>query len=117
MQTEEQTCPRCGARHIKKHGTTAQEKQRYRCKECGKQFLFALSYTYRACIPLLRELIVPMTLNGSGVRDVARVLKISPTTVLAVLRQAAADTPEPRLPWRIKELELDEQWSFVHDCA
>jgi hypothetical protein len=27
--------------------------------KCDRQFLFALSYTYRACIPLLRELIVP----------------------------------------------------------
>jgi IS1 family transposase len=54
-----------------------------------------------------------MTLNGSGVRDIARVLHISPTTVLAVLRQAAAQTPEPRVPPRILALEMDEQWSFV----
>ncbi len=54
-----------------------------------------------------------MTLNGSGIRDIARVLRISPTTVLAVLRRAAATTPEPRVPARIKELEIDEQWSFV----
>ena len=75
--------------------------------------MFCLSYTYRACIGLLRELIVPMTLNGSGVRDIARVLNISPTTVLAVLRQKATGVPEPRVPPCIKELEIDEQWSFV----
>lgn len=55
-----------------------------------------------------------MTLNGSGVRDIARVLRISVTTVLSALRKAAAATPEPRVPPRIKELEIDEQWSFVH---
>lgn len=54
-----------------------------------------------------------MTLNGSGVRDIARVLHISPTTVLTVLRDQAAQTPEPRVPPRILNLEIDEQWSFV----
>ena len=62
---------------------------------------------------MLRELIVPLTRNGSGVRDIARVLNISPTTVLAVLRQRATAVPEPRVPPCIKELEIDEQWSFV----
>jgi insertion element IS1 protein InsB len=56
-----------------------------------------------------------MTLNGSGVRDIARVLHISPTTVLAVLREQAAQTPEPRVPSRILHLEMDEQWSFVQN--
>ena len=66
-----------------------------------------LDYTYHACNPLKRCLIVPMTLNGSGVHDIARVLHISPTTVLVVLREAAAQTPEPRLPERILHLEMD----------
>ena len=61
----------------------------------------------------MRQLIVPMTLNGSGIRDVSRVLHVSPTTVLAVIRATAAVTPEPSLPRRITDLELDEFWSFV----
>jgi IS1 family transposase/transposase-like protein len=122
VKSEELTCPQCGCCHIKKNGTTPQGKQRYRCKNphCGKSFLFLLSYTYRACIPLLRQLIVPMTLNSSGIHDTARVLKISPTTVLSVLRRAASTVPEPRVPSRIKDLELDELWSFIghkkHQC-
>ena len=115
MKTEEITCPRCGSRHIKKNGTTRQKKQRYRCHECGKQFLFALNYRYRALIPLLRELIVPMTLNGSGIRDTSRVLGISTNTVLRTLRCAAREIQEPRVPPRIKDLEMDEQWSFVQN--
>jgi len=101
--------------HAKKHGTTAQGKQRFRCKGCGKTFLFCLDYTYRAWNPQVREQIVLMTLNSSGVRDIARVLHISPTTVLCVLRQAASDTPEPRVPRRILALEMDEMWSFVQN--
>lgn len=41
-----------------KNGTTAQGKQRYRGKEYGRQFLFALSYTYRACMHIYRGLVV-----------------------------------------------------------
>ena len=82
--------------------------------------MFLLSYTYRAYIPLLRQLIVPMTLNSSGLRDTARVLQISPTTVLSVLRQAASVVSEPSVPARIHEREMDELWSFVghkkHQC-
>ena len=113
MKTIKNACPRCGCLHTKKNGTTAQGKQRYRCKACGRQFLFALDYSYRAYVPLLRELIVPMTLNGSGIRDTARVLQISPNTVLEVLRESAAQIREPTLPMHVRDLEIDEQWSFV----
>lgn len=106
-------CPRCSSRHIIKNGTTAQTKQRYRCKKCGKSFLFMLDYTYRACVPLLRSLIVPMTLNGSGIRDTVRVLNISANTVLNRLRRAASQVSEPMLPSSLAKVEMDEQWSFV----
>jgi IS1 family transposase len=62
---------------------------------------------------MLRQLIVPMALNGSGIRDTSRVLGISTTTVLKTLRCAANQIEEPHVPPRIKELEMDEQWSFV----
>ena len=97
MKTIKVTCPRCGLSHAKKNGITPQGKQRYRCKGCGKGFLFCLDYTYQAWNPLERQKIVPMTLNGSGVRDISRVLHISPTTVLAVLRHCLLYTsPSPR---------------------
>ncbi len=111
MCYEEIACPRCSALNIVKNGITANRKQRYRCKDCGRQFI--TNYSYRGRLPAVRELIVPMTLNGSGIRDISRVLHVSPTTVLAVIRAAATLTPEPSPPRRIKDLELDEFWSFV----
>jgi IS1 family transposase/transposase-like protein len=112
---EEIACPSCSSRNIKKNGTTANRKQKYRCKDCCRQFI--TDYTYRGCVPVLRDLIVPMTMNSSGIRDIARVLALSTQTVMKVLRQRAAEVREPRVPPRIKDLEIDEFWSFIKDKA
>jgi IS1 family transposase len=64
-------------------------------------------------MPFVRELIVPMMLHGSGIRDISRVLRLSVNTVLKTIRQHAAATPEPTLPSRLSETELDEMWSFI----
>ena len=50
----------------------------------------------RGRVPEVRRQVVDMALNGSGIRDTARVLCISPTTVIAVLnksRRAATRQP------------------------
>jgi hypothetical protein len=36
---------------------------------------------------------VDMSLNGSGIRDTARVLKISPTTVINTLKKKSLHSP------------------------
>jgi len=87
------------------------KKQRYRCKDCGKQFL--TRYTYRAYLPETKTLIIKMTLNGSGIRDISRVLEISANTVLTTIKQRATEISEPRVPKRIGNVEIDEFWSFV----
>jgi transposase-like protein len=38
-------------------------------------------------LPEVKEQIIEMSINGSGVRDIARVLKISPTTVIEELKK------------------------------
>jgi hypothetical protein len=45
-------------------------------------YSFQLDLLYRGRAPAIKEQIVDMSLNGSGIRDTARVLKISPTTVI-----------------------------------
>jgi transposase-like protein len=38
-------------------------------------------------VPAVKQQIVDMTLNGSGVRDIVRVLKVSSATVMDVLKK------------------------------
>lgn len=111
MCYEEVACPRCSSLNVKKNGISAQHKQRYQCKDCERQFI--TDYTYRAYQAGVRSLVLPMTMNGSGIRDISRVLGMSTNTVLKLIRQAAQKVAEPAVPKRIASLELDEFWSFV----
>lgn len=111
MHYEIITCPACSSLNIKKNGINKQRKQRYRCKRCGRQFI--VKYTYRAYLKYMRELIAPMCLNGSGIRDISRVLRISATTVMKVIRQSAELLPLEKFPAHVADVELDEMWSYV----
>ena len=46
-----------------------------------------LEYRYKAYEPGIKEQVVDMAINGSGVRDTARVLKISKGTVISTLKK------------------------------
>jgi transposase-like protein len=73
------------------HGITAQGTQRYRCTHpsCPDQ-TFRVEYRHQGRVPEVKQHILEMTLNGRGIRDMARVLHISPTTVIEALK---------KLPW------------------
>jgi insertion element IS1 protein InsB len=81
-------CPHCQSDHIIKGGTTKAGKQRYRCQNANcPHYSFVLNPTYYGHLPDIKEQIIDMALNGSGVRDTARVLKISPNTVMSELKK------------------------------
>ncbi len=79
---------RCRLLSIIKNGRSAQRKQHDRRKSCQCQFIIA--YTYLGCRDEGRHLIVPITMNGSGIRDIRRVLLVSINTVLKTIRHLAA---------------------------
>jgi transposase-like protein len=82
-------CPYCQGSDIVKHGLSPEGKQRYRCRTClegcGRTFL--LEYTYAGQSPAVKQQIVDMAMNASGIRDTARVLHVSPTTVIKELKK------------------------------
>jgi transposase-like protein len=79
-------CPNCQGTDIIRHGEIRQGKQRYRCRKqrcAGRTFL--PEYAYAGQSPEVKQQIIDMAMNASGIRDTARVLHISPNTVLAEL--------------------------------
>jgi len=81
-------CPHCQGTDIIRHGTTRQGKQRYRCQENAcKGRTFLLHYTYAGHAAGVKQQIIDMAMNASGIRDTARVLHVSPTTVIKELKK------------------------------
>ena len=81
-------CPHCHSDHVIKGGKTKTGKQRYKCAnpDCPR-YSFQLELAYKGRLPAIKEQIIDLSRNGSGIRDTARVLKISPTTVLRELKK------------------------------
>jgi len=121
-------CPHCYRDQVVKRGKTARGTQRYLCqnRECTADS-FLLDYRNRGWLPEVKQLIIEMSLNASGVRDTARSLHISTDTVLSELKKK-----EPALESvntgllrtlnpdevtvnieRAGEAEIDEMWSYV----
>ena len=88
---------------------------------------FLLDYRNRGCLPEVKHTIIDMSLKASGVRDTARVLRISTDTVLSELKkkEAALESvntallrtlPPDEVTVAIERAgaaEMDEMWSFV----
>lgn len=81
-------CPHCQSTDVKNHGTSSNGKRRYRCLnlECPHQ-TFSLNLDYPGRKQEVKQQIVEMTLNSSGVRDIARVLHVSTATVIQELKK------------------------------
>jgi transposase-like protein len=58
---------------------------RCKCRSCGKTF--QTTYKNSGATPQTKQMIIKMALNGSGIRDISRVLGISQNTVMSVLKK------------------------------
>jgi transposase-like protein len=82
-------CPHCQGSEVVKYGTTSNGKARYRCQQeatWGRTFIW--TYAYPGCVPEVKQPMVEMTLKGSGIRDIARVLQVGPTPVIEELKKS-----------------------------
>src|SRR6266404_1041953 len=122
-------CPYCHSDQVVKRGKTRRGTQRYLCHNtaCTPQS-FLLEYRYQGRLPEVKQQIIDMSLNSSGVRDTARVLRISTDTVLRELRKKEAalesvntaflrthnpDDMAVAIERAGEDAEMDEMWSFV----
>jgi transposase-like protein len=89
MVVEPIGCPDCQSTDVVKHGLSAAGKQRYCCRNaaCARKS-FILHFSYRGRLKEVKQQNSDMAMNGSGIRDTARVLGISTSTVIDTLKKS-----------------------------
>jgi insertion element IS1 protein InsB len=121
-------CPDCQSTDVVQYGKQAHGTQRYRCDnpDCPRT-IFLLQSRDNGRRPAVKQQIIDMTLNGSGVRDIVRVLRVSSATVIDGLKKkepAVKQVNARLLPTldplhvdvilrQVEQAEMDEMGSFV----
>ena len=100
-------CRYCNQNCIK-HGSFS-GKQRYRCCGCKKTFI--TNYSSQACRQGINTWIKNLVKEGSGIRSISRLLKISATTVLKRIIIISKSICKPRTAIN-KMYEVDEMRTF-----
>lgn len=81
-------CTHCQSSEVIRHGKSTNGKQRFRCLESECPYrTFSLNLAYPGRNREVKQQIVEMTLNGSAVRHIARVLHVSISTVIRELKK------------------------------
>ena len=117
-----QDCPDYGKtdpNSIIKFGKTRQNKQRFRCKNCGQSFNEnhgTIFYRKRKAEKDLLE-VLALLAEGSRISSISRTKGLKEDTILAWLREAAqhAEALEEILmnDYAIERGQLDGLWSYV----
>src|SRR5262245_36409498 len=107
-------CPICDSDKIVRRGKTNNGKQRYLCQnEICSRHTFILDYTNRGYLPSVKRQIIDLTLNGSGIRDTARVLGISTSTILTELKKRHASLSRSTERSYKGRIPTTGKWKFV----
>ena len=81
-------CDYCRSLRVIKAGKQSNGAQRYRYKNLTcERTIFLLTYDDKGRQPEVKAQIIEVALNGSGIRDTARVLGVSPGTVINELKK------------------------------
>lgn len=104
-------CPDCNSEKIWKNGYH-RGKQRFKCKECGRQFIeFYKPLGYDRSI---KEKCLEMYVNGSGFRSIERVMGVHHTTVINWVKEIGNKLEKTPPASEIPEItQIDELQTFV----
>ena len=109
VSDSEVKCRYCAGYCIK-NGKEKNGQQRFKCKSCKKSQQAV--YQYNAYVKSLNNHIIALTKEGVGIRGTARLLDISPTTLISRIKKIATEIKEPALV-KGKTYEVDELRTFV----
>ena len=108
-------CPKCESEEIIKYGKTHYGKPRFRCQDCGRQFVE--NPTRQPIDAATRDLIDKLLLERLSLAAIVRITGVSARWVQSYVNQKYEEVPQEVEVTQKKlgklTIQLDEMWSFV----
>ena len=90
------------------------EKQRYKCKSCGCNFIIGDSGINPATELKRQTGVLFYSLGKASFRFLAKLFDVSPATTYQWVGKSAETLGEPVVSAGVKEIEIDQRWPFLH---
>ena len=105
-------CKNCKSGNTTKNGK-ARNKQRYKCKDCGYNFVMGHAH-YTPQKQALKALVTLLYTLGKGShRMLGKIFGVSNGTIRNWVNEAANGLPEIKVSEDITEIEFDEMWHYI----
>ena len=105
-------CPYCRlTKKQVKNGLNLSGSQKYRCNECRK--VYTPQPGLNGYPQETRLLAIRMYVEGNSYRAIARILRVSPQSVVNWVKAYTAKLPDAPVPDQPQTAELDELYTFV----
>jgi len=105
-------CKNCKCERVVKSGFV-RGKQRYKCKECGINFVEGDARTNEKIAAKKAMCVLLYSLSKASFNGLARIFDTWPSLVYRWIVEAGAKLPDETVAGDIKHMEFDEMWHFV----
>ena len=105
-------CKNCNSEKVVKNGM-ARQKQRYKCKECGFNFVVGDTRTNDNIIALKALVVLLYSLGKGSYNMLGRIFGRDRSLIYRWVKEAGLSLEEPSVEGEIKEIEFDEMWHFI----
>jgi IS1 family transposase/transposase-like protein len=105
-------CKNCKSKKAVKNGEV-RGKQRYKCKECGYNFVEGDGRTNEKIIALKALVILLYSLSKGSYNMLGKIFNRNRSLIYRWIKEAGLKFDEPDIDGEIKEIEFDEMWHFI----
>ena len=105
-------CKNCKSEKIVKSGKV-RGKQRYKCKDCGYNFVEGDGRTNEKIIALKALCVLLYSLGKGSYNMMGKLFGRNRSLIYRWIREAGLNTEEPAIDGEIMQIEFDEMWHFI----
>jgi transposase-like protein len=105
-------CKNCKSEKVVKSGKV-RGKQRYKCKECGYNFVIGDDRTNEKIVALKALCVLLYSLGKGSYNMMGKLFGRNRSLIYRWIREAGLNTEEPIIDGEITQIEFDEMWHFI----